>query len=197
MPKSNKRIGSTSKPRPQHPVAARRPPSAAVRAEILLEAGYMCANPRCRHILTLELHHICWVKDRGTNTASNLLALCPNCHSLHTAGHIPTSAIAVWKSMLSSINSTDRTGVDFLLYLHRTSVSPGQSYRYSVDTMLLLARLFNAGLIEQGGGAHGGGSGSYSSAFEIRLTNAGQRLVEAWLAGDPVALSKALHSNAK
>jgi hypothetical protein len=176
MPKSNKRIGSTSKPRPQHPVAARRPPSAAVRAEILLEAGYMCANPRCRHILTLELHHICWVKDRGTNTASNLLALCPNCHSLHTAGHIPTSAIAVWKSMLSSINSTDRTGVDFLLYLHRTSVS---------------------GLIEQGGGAHGGGSGSYSSAFEIRLTNAGQRLVEAWLAGDPVALSKALHSNAK
>lgn len=57
--------------------------------------------------------------------------------------------------------------------------------------MLLLARLFNAGLIEQGGGAHGGGSTSYSSAFEIKLTDSGQRLVAAWLAGDPIALAEA------
>lgn len=131
---------------------------------------------------------MCWVKDGGSNIPSNLIALCPNCHALHTAGHIPSSAIAVWKSVLASINSVDRTGVDYLLYLHRLSTSPlGQHYRYSIDTMLLLARLFNAGLIEQGSG----GGSSYSMAFEIKLTDSGQRLVAAWLAGDPIALAKA------
>ena len=54
------------------------------RQLVLLEAGYKCANPSCRHILTLELHHIVWVKDGGGNDLENLLALCPNCYSLHT-----------------------------------------------------------------------------------------------------------------
>ena len=61
----------------------------ATRQLVLLEAGYMCANPACRRILVLELHHIEWVKDGGGNEPSNLLPLCPNCHALHTAGHIP------------------------------------------------------------------------------------------------------------
>ena len=57
----------------------------------------MCANPRCKHILTLELHHIEWIKDDGNNDVSNLIALCSNCHDLHTRGHIPRSAIDTWK----------------------------------------------------------------------------------------------------
>ena len=77
----------------------------ATRQAVLLEAGYKCANPVCRHILTLELHHIVWVKDDGANDLDNLLALCPNCHSLHTAGHIPASAILAWKSLLQSIGN--------------------------------------------------------------------------------------------
>lgn len=35
----------------------------------------MCGNPRCRHILTLELHHIVWVRDGGGNEASNTTVL--------------------------------------------------------------------------------------------------------------------------
>jgi len=77
----------------------------ATRQIILMEAGYKCANPSCRHILTLELHHIVWVKDGGGSDPENLIALCPNCHSLHTNGYIPTEAIEVWKSLLVSLNN--------------------------------------------------------------------------------------------
>src|SRR4051812_24558912 len=77
----------------------------STRELVLLEAGYKCANPTCRHILTLELHHIKWVKNGGGNDPANLLALCPNCHSLHTNGHIPVQAIHTWKSLLIALNS--------------------------------------------------------------------------------------------
>src|SRR5262245_29292537 len=88
-----------------------------VRNLVLLEAGYKCANRTCRHILTLELHHIIWVKDSGKNDPENLLALCPNCHSLHTQGHIPTYAIRTWKSLLLALNSTNHATADLLLLL--------------------------------------------------------------------------------
>ncbi len=39
-------------------MADRTKVSAAAREEVLCEAGYMCGNPRCRHIFTLALHHI-------------------------------------------------------------------------------------------------------------------------------------------
>ena len=156
----------------------------------------MCANPACRQIITLELHHISWVKEGGGNSPENLLALCRNCHGLHTIGKIPQAAIAVWKSILVSLNAVDRMGVDHLLYLAKLSEEPGQGYRYTVDTMLLLARLFNADLIERGGGAHGGGALQYSSAFQIDLTERGRRLVTAWRVGDPRGVSSALGANA-
>ena len=79
---------------------------------VLLEAGYMCGNPRCRHVLTLELHHMLWVRDGGGNEPSNLIALCPNCHALHTQGYIPAGAIRVWKGLLISLNSVNRANLD-------------------------------------------------------------------------------------
>ena len=77
-------------------------------------------NPTCRHILTLELHQIVWVKDGGANDPENLLALCPNCHSLHTQGHIPAYAIRTWKSLLLALNSANHVTADLLLMLQPT-----------------------------------------------------------------------------
>ena len=75
----------------------RRKLPAATKQAVLLESGYKCGNPICRHIITLEIHHIEWVRDGGGDDASNLIALCPNCHALHTADQIPREAIEVWK----------------------------------------------------------------------------------------------------
>ena len=94
---------------------------AAGRDEILYEAGYMCGNPRCRHILTLELHHIVWVRDGGGNEPDNLLCLCPNCHALHTRNHIPHKAIIHWKATLQALNRAfSRESKELLLYLYAT-----------------------------------------------------------------------------
>ena len=46
----------------------RRSVARAVKAAVLLEAAYRCGSPRCRHTLTLELHHIVWVRDGGRCT---------------------------------------------------------------------------------------------------------------------------------
>lgn len=100
--------------------AKREAISAETRRAVLTEAGFMCANPRCRHMLTLEIHHIVEVKTGGGNQPHNLLALCPNCHSGFTRGKIPRSAIETWKQMLLVVNNgLDRESLDLLLFLHR------------------------------------------------------------------------------
>jgi len=87
---------------------------------VLAEAAYQCANPRCTHVLTLQLHHMIWVKDGGANEPSNLVALCGWHHDLHTQGHIPAEAIRMWKGMLLALDHAfDRESMDLLLFLYR------------------------------------------------------------------------------
>ena len=160
---------------------------------VLLEAGYKCANPTCRHILTLELHHIVWVKDGGENDPNNLLALCPNCHSLHTQHHIPEQAIRTWKSILLALNSANHATADLLLILSAeeqrlaTAVDPTKTpppFRFTGDGLPALSGLIASGLIEiskrySGANAWGGSMPS----FEVSLTNKGKSLVIAWREG--------------
>lgn len=179
----------TQKARPRRKVAPQ------TREIVLLEAGYMCANPRCRHILTLELHHIVWVRDQGGNEPSNLIALCPNCHALHTKGHIPHEAVRVWKAMLISLNSVNRSNLDTLLHLYRMEGdSFGKHVRYSGESLLQLAALLNAGLVQTGSaqGSSGGAGFPPFSSFEVELTPRGAALVEAWFSGSEGLYLKAL-----
>ena len=91
----------------------------AVRLQVLTEAGYMCGNPRCKHMLTLELHHLEWVRDGGGNDPANTIPLCSNCHDLHTRGHIPRSALDAGKQMLMLVSgSLDRESLDLLLFMY-------------------------------------------------------------------------------
>lgn len=177
---------------------ARRQVSAHTSELVLLEAGYMCANPTCRQVLTLELHHIVWVRDGGGNEPSNLIALCANCHARHTRGYIPGGAIRVWKGMLISLNSVNRSNVDLLLHLYRMEQnSLGKEVRYSGDALLQLAGLLNSGLANTGSAqASSGGMGlpPYSS-FEVKLTARGTALVEAWLQGDEQRYLSALKAS--
>jgi len=146
--------------------------------------------------LTLELHHIVWVKDDGGNDPSNLLALCPNCHSLHTHDHIPASAIRAWKSFLVALNSTNHGTVDLLLLLAEdesrfsgpeTPKGVMPRFRFTGDGLPVLAGLITSGLIEisnrySGHNAWGGGMPS----FEVMLTDKGKLFIQAWKSGDEV-----------
>jgi len=92
----------------------------ATRRLVLHECGYKCANPICRTILTLEIHHLEQVSQGGSNDAENLLPLCPNCHSLHHAGTIPVASLRAWKRFLLALNEAfDQKTVDILLALDK------------------------------------------------------------------------------
>ena len=164
----------------------------AVRQLVLIEAGYKCGNPTCRGILALELHHIEWVKEGGGNEPSNLLALCPTCHALHTRGHIPDTAIRVWKALLVALNSSNQGTADLLLALYQdelrcagSTVEHGQyKFRFTGDGLPSLAGLMAASIIEisrrySGANAWGG----VGPSFEVSLTAKGKQLVENWRGG--------------
>jgi hypothetical protein len=150
-----------------------------------MEAGYRCANPVCNHVLTLEIHHMVWVKDGGGNSPENLLALCPNCHSLHTQGHIPAPAIRYWKQMLIALNHAfDMRSRDLLLFL-RDCERDQFNRPYTSDGVVAFAPLIATGLADARFRQGGFGPGMPPHAiFEVRLTDRGRALLEAWETGD-------------
>ena len=174
-----------------NPAQRKRRVLSSVRDEVLREAGYKCGNPVCRNMLTLQLHHIEWVKDGGGNTALNLLALCGYCHDMHTSGHIPTSAIRHWKGILHAMNHAfSKEGMDLLLFLR---VRGEQPHFYTADGVLRFAGLFASGLVEFGDQVcEETFRGFVESRHEVRLSDRGSRLVEAWRSGDEIRYSEIL-----
>lgn len=155
-----------------------------------MEAGYKCGNPACRHILTLELHHIVWVKDGGGNDTFNLLALCPNCHALHTAGHIPQEAIRHWKGMLVALNHAfGFRSMDLLLFLRATQ---DRRLWYSADGVLQFAGLVSGGLVALTEETVATPWQITQSSHRVALTEKGSALVDAWIEGDEKKFRSAL-----
>lgn len=151
-----------------------------VRATVLHEAGYRCAVPACRTILTLEVHHIVYVSEGGPDTPENLLPLCGNCHGLHHMGKIATESIRAWKFLLLAANEAfDRRMVDVLLAL----ALPGGPYECSADKVLDLAPLVASGMIrcEFIGGQV---ASPRFGKFFVSLSDKGRLFVEAWKRGD-------------
>ncbi len=155
---------------------ARKTLPVETKLHVLHEAGYKCANPVCRTILTLDIHHVIAVSGGGGNTPDNLLALCPNCHALHHKGVIPEDSIRAWKMLLLAVNNAfDRRSVDLLLMLDVT----GMVY-VSGEGVLDCASLIAAGLVSKGQYNVAGLIPSYS----VSLSERGTEFVAAWKRGD-------------
>jgi hypothetical protein len=149
---------------------------------VLSEAGYRCGNPRCNHVITLQLHHIQWVRDGGGDEPSNLLALCAYCHELHTQGHISAEAIRLWKGLLLALNHAfDRESMDLMRFLRDTAE---HKLTFSSDGVLKFARLIANGYVEIARTVQPGDIETSVSVHDIQLTEAGHELLEAWLSGD-------------
>jgi len=162
---------------------------------VLAEAGYRCAVPSCRTIITLDIHHMVEVRKGGGNTLDNLLALCPTCHALFTRGEIPREAIETWKGMLVAMNQAfDKETLSYLVFL---GTSEAQDLAISSDAVLRFAHLVGAGLattklVWRNLGPFGGGSGPFDVRWSVRLTDKGRRLLDAWVSGDRTQLRDAL-----
>lgn len=165
--------------------------SLETKSLVLHEAGYKCSNPSCRTVLTLDIHHLDHVADGGTDSADNLLALCPNCHTLYHNGNIPRASLRTWKLLLLSLNEAfDRRSVDMLLALdHMNGVM------VSGDGLLNCAPLIASNLITvdererpiNDGSSMFGIHGYLRKEVEkywIVLSPRGCQFVDAWKSGD-------------
>lgn len=147
------------------------------RRQVLHEAGYRCANPVCRMVLATHLHHLDPVSKGGSNAFDNLIALCPNCHTLHHRGIIPHESLRAWKVLLLSLNEAfDKKAVDVLLTLRKVS-----KINLKGEGILEIAGLISSDLIKW--------QQHYTDSFDIMLSQKGNTFVEAWISG---RLSEAL-----
>jgi hypothetical protein len=155
------------------------------------EAGYRCANPACRYILVIDVHHIVHVSDGGGNEPSNLLALCPNCHRLHHQGVIPAESVRAWKMILLSLNQAfDQHCVDVLL------LDKMKELRVPPDALLAIASLISSNLVDAVfdppvNPRYAGQS------FRLKLSQRGNAFVEGWRNGDQGAAGLAAITSAQ
>ena len=163
----------------------------ATRTLVLHEAGYKCSNPACRMVLTLDIHHLEYVSEGGGDSPDNLLALCPNCHSLHHRGHIPIESLRAWKVLLLALNEGfDRRSVDTLLAL---DVLGG--VMVWGDGLLSCASLVASGLVEvdteeevvEREGFFSSHKESRIAKYWIELSAKGHAFIDAWKRGDQAA----------
>ena len=158
----------------------------SVQIAVLTEAGYRCAVPTCRSILIIDLHHIVEVHEGGGNDASNLLALCPNCHALYHREKIAKESIVIWKGMLVALsNAFDFQTIDDLIFISKLKT---HKLCVSGDGVLKFSRLIAAGLagfqlFRQDGPI---------LLYEILLTGKGKSFINAWKNGDRKALEEAI-----
>lgn len=155
-----------------------------IKLRVLVEAGYRCAVPTCRTILTLDLHHIIEVNKDGGNEPDNLICLCPNCHALYHRQKIPQEAIRMWKMVLISLsNAFDKVQIDYLLMLHNIEIESDKGFQFVIsgDGLLRFNGIFNAGFLDvlysppdrYGNGAR----------YTISLSENGNAFVNAWKSG--------------
>jgi len=159
-----------------------------VKLDVLTEAGYQCAVPTCRTILSLDIHHIDQVSEGGGNELTNLIALCPTHHDMYHKKLISKDSIYAWKLMLVSLSRAfDTNTVDDLLFLKQT---PSSDLQVSGDGVLKFSRLIGSGLAEFKIKMQNGPIVLY----EVKLTPKGALLVDAWVTGNREKLALALGS---
>jgi len=176
-----------------------------VKFAVLTEAGYRCAVPTCRGILTLNIHHIVHVEEKGGNETSNLIALCPTCHALYHGGHIKKESIGIWKGMLVSLSQAfDKEAIDCLLFLEMLGVEG--SPIISGDTVMKYSKLISSGLVKYQSSRRkeplvGGDINEHIKfildkgtlvGYTLALTQKGTSLVKAWREGNGEALKAAI-----
>jgi hypothetical protein len=156
-----------------------------VRALVIHESGYRCANPCCRTIITLDVHHMMAVSLDGKDIPENLLPLCGLCHDLHHLGKITEKSIRAWKFLLLALNEAfDRRSVDLLLLL-----SVQGEIVCSGDGIISIASLFSSGFIDiqRQFVVSDSGCPTREIVYRVLLNSKGLSFVDAWKSGDQAA----------
>jgi hypothetical protein len=186
---------------------SRKAIAVATKREVLTEAGYTCANPGCRTLL-FELHHITYVENGGKDTADNLIALCPNCHTRVHRKEIHAESVRAWKVMVVAVSRAwTRETANALLFLDGP---PGNDLVLTGDGVVRFADLIVSGLaqvvsrddfvgegmspipIEPSFRMQFHASELAKRAYSVRLTEKGALLAKAWKEGSVERITSVL-----
>jgi hypothetical protein len=159
---------------------------AAVRRDILVEAGHRCAIPTCRQTPVEIAHIVPWAQSHK-HTFDNLIALCPTCHARYDAprSEIDRLAMRQYKSNLSVLNQ--RYGDLERRVLQRFADDPELEIIEVLGNMeILLMFLIRDGLLDALPlkGAMFVTSGMLEQQF--RITAKGRDFVSKWLTARPL-----------
>jgi len=133
--------------------------------------------------MTLELHHMIRFADGGCDDASNLIALCPNCHTRHHDGEIPMQSLKIWKqNQLALSEAFHRDAISTLLLLNKLEQLP-----VSGDALLRVGELIVSGYAEivDHRVIHWNSDGSFSvrDGYGLKLTAKGKLFTDNWING--------------
>lgn len=119
---------------------------ADLKRKVLIEAGHRCAIPTCRHI-EVEVHHIVpWAEGRE-HKYENLIALCPNCHSLADREKIDRKSLRMYKLNLRTIHDKfSQLEIDILFEANNTPAD--EVIQWPPFMNILIKRICEAGLIQ-------------------------------------------------
>ncbi|MFJ2864922.1 HNH endonuclease [Kitasatospora sp. NPDC087314] len=117
---------------------------------VRVEAGHRCAIPHCRMPVLVIAHIRPWATVKR-HEFENLVALCPNCHTLFDRGDIDRKSMLHYKGRLSPFSP-------YALAEHPDHIdllAAYQKFRVFIDMWLDAARAFSAAK-QQGAGADEG-----------------------------------------
>jgi len=127
-------------------MANRKAITAAIKRQVITEAGDRCAIPTCR-AFPVELAHIIPHSETQNDSAENLIALCPNCHTRYDRGEITRDRIRVYKENTRK-NILRFNGFEAAI-LEAFIRNPDRTLKISKNMAFLLERLIADGLLDQ------------------------------------------------
>jgi hypothetical protein len=143
----------------------------------LVEAGHRCAIPVCRHI-EVEVHHILFVEEGGRDTYDNLIALCPNCHTMVHNGRIDKKALRIYKANLRYLHDKySNTEMDILFEL--SAAQEGAALPWTPYLTILIKRALESGFLNVVQSANSAAfmGGVRTDPVFVQITPAGRQFV--------------------
>jgi hypothetical protein len=115
---------------------------AALKRQIFIEAGHRCAIPTCR-VTQIEIAHIVPWSEVREHKYENLIALCPNCHTMFDKGMIDKKCMEIYKNQLQFLNDRyTRLELDVMEELDKKNMIPFPAYM-----SILIKRIVDEGFV--------------------------------------------------
>lgn len=143
--------------------------------QLCYEARFHCPNPKCGKWIVADPSYVVAIDETaGTESASNLLVLCPSCFRDHHRGQIPSHAFRAWKSVIMADRSA--YDIDHLTFLQLLE-TVGEPLVLTTTQLLEIQGLVVIGAISSSP------VDGDETSWRVEITVAGHLLLESWRQG--------------